>query len=241
MDSAESLSQTTDDTTTTIIVTTTNNLGGQSADIVLSGYHSDDLEIPRSEDPPKRPTRVRFRSRVRITSGLHRQRHESNSEQDCVSLTPASSISSSPSSSISAPLRTQAEGEPSKPGWGTLGQRVSILARAKADRRLNFHQLRGRIRELQPHRDITPGDNHGLLANEQTPLSSSSLHYSYLRGGIVDREVFNAVECEAEVLSSEIDLVFGPWPNRLFNHHWLWWHMEPLVCCRCLTESDEEG
>jgi len=237
MDSAESLSQTTDDTTTTIIVTTTSNLaypGPESADIVMSG-HSDDLEIPRSEDLPKRPTRVRFRSRVRITSGLHRHR---NSEQD---FTPPSSISSSPSSSISAPLRTQAEDEPSKPGWGTLGQRVSILARAKADRRLKFHQLREHIGELQSHRGITPGDNHGLLANEQTPLSRSFLHYSYLRGEIVDPEMFNSVESEAEVLSSEIDLVFGRWPNRLFNHHWLWWHMEPLVCCRCLTESDEEG
>jgi hypothetical protein len=219
MDSAGNLSQTTDDTTTAIVVPTTSNLaypGPESSDMVLSGHQCDEQEIPLSEDPPQRPTRVRFRSRVRITSGLHRYR---NSEQDCGSFTPASSISGSASSSISAPLRTQAEDEAGKPGWGTLGQRVSILARGKADRRLKFHRHRERIRELQSHRGIIPGDNDGLLANERTPLSGSSLPYSYLHGEIVNREMFNSVENEAEVLANEIDLVFGRWPNRLFNHH----------------------
>ncbi|KIM47991.1 hypothetical protein M413DRAFT_217359 [Hebeloma cylindrosporum] len=192
----------------------------------LSGSQPDELETALSEDPPKRPTRVRFRSRVRITSGLHQHRHKSNSEQDYTSatpLTPSSSLSGSPSSSISAPLRTQAEDEASKPGWGTLGQRVSILAQRNADRRLKLHQQREHLGALSSQH----GD--GLVANERTPLRGSS--------PMIDREIFDS---EAEMLSRDIDLVFGPWPNRLLNHQWWWWHIEPLVCCRCLTELDEE-
>ena len=181
-------------------------------DMVSSGYQSDELETPLSEDPPKRPPRVRFRSRVRITSGLHR--HKSNSEQNCASLTPSSSTSGSPSSSISAPLRTQAEDEASKPGWGTLGQRVSILAQRNADRRLKVRQRQESLAALTSQRGV-PGDNCGLVANERTPLTSSFLSSSYLHGEMIDPDV---VETEAEMFSREIDLVFGSWPNRLLNH-----------------------
>jgi len=184
-------------------------------DIVSSGYQSDELETPLSEDPPKRPTRVRFRSRVRITSGLHPHRHKSNSEQDrCASLTPSSSTSGSPSSSISAPLRTQAEDEASNPGWGTLGQRVSILAQRNADRRLKVHQRREYLAALTSQRGV-PGDTRGLVANERTPLTSSVLSSSYLHGEMIDPD---SIETEAEMFSREIDLVFGSWPNRLLNH-----------------------
>lgn len=176
-------------------------------DIVLSGYQSE-LETPLSEDPPKRPTRVRFRSRVRITSGLH---HKSYSEQNYASLTPSSSISGSRSSSISAPLRTQAEDEASKPGWGTLGQRVSILAQRNADRRFKFHQQRGHLGALPSQHG--PGDSGGLVANERTPLAGSSLPSSYVHGEMIDREIF-----DSETLSREVDLVFGSWPSRLLNH-----------------------
>jgi hypothetical protein len=177
---------------------------------VLSGYQAE-VETPMSEDPPKRPTRVHFRSRVRITSGLH---HKSNSEQDYASLTPSSSISGSRSSSISAPLRTQAEDEASKPGWGTLGQRVSILAQRNADRRFKLHQQREHLGAL-PSQHGVPGDSGGLVANERTPLAGSSLPSSYLHGEMIDREIFDS---EAEMLSREVDLVFGSWPSRLLNH-----------------------
>ena len=177
-------------------------------DMVLSGYQSE-LETPPSEDPPKRPTRVRFRSRVRITSGLH---HKSNSGQDYASLTPSSSISGSPSSSISAPLRTQAEDEASKPGWGTLGQRVSILAQRNADRRSKLHQQREHLGVLPSQHGVLADDSGGLVANERTPLAGSSLPSSYLHGEVIDRETFD------EALSREIDLVFGAWPSRLLNY-----------------------
>lgn len=174
-------------------------------DIVLNGYQSE-LETPLSEDPPKRPIRVRFRSRVRITSGLH---HKSNSGQDYASLTPSSSISGSPSSSISAPLRTQAEDEASKPGWGTLGQRVSILARRNAERRSKLHQQREHPGALPSQHGVLADD--GLVSNERTPLAGSSLPSSYL-GEVMDRETYD------EALSREIDLVFGSWPSRLLNY-----------------------
>jgi hypothetical protein len=177
-------------------------------DIVLSGYQSE-LETPLSEDPPKRPTRVRFRSRVRITSGLH---HKSNSGQDYASLTPSSSTSGSRSSSISAPLRTQAEDEASKPGWGTLGQRVSILAQRNADRRSKLHQQREHFGTLPSQHVVLADDGVGLVANERTPLVGSSLPSSRLRGEIIDRETYD------EALSREIDLVFGSWPSRLLNY-----------------------
>jgi hypothetical protein len=168
---------------------------------------------------------VRFRSRVRITSGLHQHRHKSNSEQDYASLSPSSSISRSSSSSTSAPLRTQAEDEASKPGWGTLGQRVSILAQRNADRRFKLHQQREHLGPLPSQHGVL-GDNGGLVANERTPLTGSSLSSPHIQGEMIDREIFNS---EAEFLSREIDLVFGSWPNRLLNHQVYFLSQESVV------------
>ena len=185
-------------------------------DMVFSGYQSDDeLETPLFEDPPKRPIRVRFRSQVRITSGLHQHRHKSYSEQDYASsLTPSSSISSSPSSSIYAPLHTPSEDEISKPGWGTLGQRVSILAQRNADQRFKLQQQREHLGALLSQHGV-PGDIHGIVANERTPLRGSSLSSPCLHGEMIGHEIFDS---ESEILSKELDLVFGPWPNRLLNY-----------------------
>lgn len=103
-------------------------------------YDDQDLDSVHSENVLERPNRVRFRSRVRITSGLNRHRHklepqhQNQSEIDYLAFSPASSVSGSPSSSISVPLRTHTDEQVGKPGWGTLGQRVSLFARGKIER-----------------------------------------------------------------------------------------------------------
>jgi len=72
--------------------------------------------------------RVRFRSRVRITSGLHRY-HTPNDSALSALVPGEASLSSSLSSSISAPLHTPGDDEENeRPGWGPLGQRVSLFA-----------------------------------------------------------------------------------------------------------------
>ncbi len=181
------------------------------------------------EGDPACPLRVRFRPRVRITSGLNRHRRQQGwltvgDQQD------SSSRPGSASSSISAPLRTRFDDEVGKPGWGTLGQRVSLLAKRKKS-------------ESESHAKI---NKHGTFSvvnhrtNERTPLLNSYLLYHDEEDGLVDR-------------------VFGPWPVRLLNHHvspiyadympylvyvyfqWWWWQMEPIFCYLCLDDSDEEG
>ncbi|KDR85214.1 hypothetical protein GALMADRAFT_260918 [Galerina marginata CBS 339.88] len=189
----------------------------------------DELHTPLSDDPPHNTARVRFRSRVRITSGLHRQRNKSASEQDYLTFSSSSSISGSPSSSISAPLRSRADDDIGKPGWGTLGQRVSILARA------NGHKKK--IRQQRPQAVLGKDVRDEVASNmsERTPLMTSTPHRH-------DDELDDVLMSEEESeLSREIELVFGPWPSRLLNHHWWWWKMEPVARCRCLDESDGDG
>ncbi|KAF9471304.1 hypothetical protein BDN70DRAFT_888283 [Pholiota conissans] len=208
-----------------------------------------DLGAPLSEDAPERPGRVRFRSRVRITSGLNRHRHKSSysehQESPHVSFSRSSSLSGSPSSSISAPLRNQAEDEVGKPGWGTLGQRVSILTQGNSHRRKQREQREQAQAQALLAKSVQlgislPSGRHQYGADERTPLITSSSPYLYVRH---NGEVTSSEESaeEAERFARDVDIVFGPWPARLWNHHWWWWHMEPILCCRCLTELDDEG
>lgn len=157
--------------------------------------------IPPEIDP-SHPLRVRFQPRVRITSGLNRCRRQQErltvgGQQDYYTFSTSSSRSTSASSSISAPLRTQFDDEFGKPGWGTLGQRVSLLARRKQN-----------IQESESHAKRM---NHGTVSgmkyrtNERTPLINSYLSYHD--------------EGNGSSPSKRIDQVFGPWPQRLLNHH----------------------
>ncbi|TFK40940.1 hypothetical protein BDQ12DRAFT_415408 [Crucibulum laeve] len=183
--------------------------------------------FPAEEDSelsvcPQRSSRVRFRSRVRITSGINRHKHKSPShfhhvDSDYFAFSRASSMSGSPSSSISAPLRSRMDDEIAKPGWGTLGQRVGLFARNSQQRKVN-----GRANSFRKYPAHLESD-----ANDQTPLMRSTTLRTY------ERE-------EETRLSREIDMVFGPWPSRLLNHHWWWWHLEPIICCRCVDDSDFE-
>lgn len=151
-------------------------------------------------DAPLRTGRVRFRSRVRITSGLNRRKQKSRSEHDYMTFSSSSSLSGSPSSSISAPLRTHEEDNVGKPGWGTLGQRVSMFVRANGQRTKPREQ-RGRASTMGKAQSCTNGSHR--VINERTPLTDGN-------GQAIDSE---------SNFSREIELVFGPWPKRLLNQH----------------------
>lgn len=213
------------------------------------------------DDPPERSSRVRFRDRVRITSGLNRHRHkESRSEHaDYIHLSRSSSRSGSRSSSISVPLRNEIEYADAKPGWGTLGQRVAIMAQHHAERKMERQQ---RDRELLA-KSIQLGTrfSRGEYGTERTPLIKSATYvqiYMPPNDTGCDSPIKTASERE-EYLAREIDIAFGTWPHRLWNHHvcllqilffqkltwalikqWWWWHIEPVMCCQCLTEFEDE-
>lgn len=167
-----------------------------------------DLLATTNADP--RPSRVRFRSRVRITSGFshHRQRSDSGS---C-----------SPSSSISAPLRSQPHDSTNT--WGTLGQRVGLLALQK--------KIMGssKTRRMQTQGLIVPTIN----VNEHTPLRNSFNQLPYVeREGVQDGDILDE-DSDDERLSQELNDVFGKFPGRLLNPHWWYWQLEPIICC-CFT------
>jgi len=158
---------------------------------------TEDLVPP--EGNPVSPLHVRFRPRVRITSGLNRHRHQ----QAWLTVGDGQDSSSRPgsaSSSISAPLRTRIDDEIGKPGWGTLGERVSLLAKRKRS-----------IQEVRENESRATIDKYGTFSvvnhgtNERTPLLNSYLLY--------------CDEDDGASLSKLVDRVFGPWPVRLLNHH----------------------
>lgn len=168
--------------------------------------------------------RVHFRSRVRITAGMRRRRLSDGLPSG------ASSISGSPCSSISAPLRS-ANAASSK-GWGPLGQRVSILASQNYASEPSSPTGRRKNR----HRSNPPEPYHSPV-NEHTPLLLPPCRYSYARGYNEDYAVDEDVGRQRERV---IDETFGKWPGRLLNRHWWWWHLESFVCCLCVDCSDVE-
>jgi len=179
---------------------------------------------------PPSPTRVRFRSRVRITSGVRHHHHRRNLPRDAPSFSADSSLSSSPCSSISAPLRSPITDANSKPGWGTLGQRVGLLANRQA-------AGKGRERKRTRHNRSAEQHSNSAPHNERTPLIRSSTRHDYVGG---EDEYSDSNQDEEAQLSRNIDLVFGKWPRRLLNRHWWWWQFEPIVRCSCI-DSDTEN
>lgn len=159
----------------------------------------------REEDPaqPLRPTHVRFRSRVRITSGFRRYRRQSSLHHQTAidhdlftSSSPGSSLSSDSSSapsSVSAPLR--AGGEPGKSGWGVLGHRIRFLSHNNSQRQKS---RKGR-RETK----------HMIIANERTPLTLSPAHPSYLDPHTIEYDSLVHEDSEELRVSQRI------WPRRL--------------------------
>ncbi|KIM84746.1 hypothetical protein PILCRDRAFT_818354 [Piloderma croceum F 1598] len=157
-----------------------------------------------------RPSRVRFRSRVRITSGFSHHRRKSDV---------GSSRSGSASSSISAPLRSYSDGSTNT--WGTLGQRVGLLALQR--------KIMGSPEAQQRQKgQVAPSG----YVDERTPLRNSFNHSSYVEG-VQDGNIFDE-DSDDERLSRDVDEVFGKFPGRLLNHHWWYWQLEPIICCHYL-------
>ena len=221
----------------------------------------DDQELDSPHSIPERQNRVRFRSRVRIASGLNRHRHSLHGV-DYLSpdYSPESSVSGSPSSSISVPLRTHTDEQVGKPGWGTLGQRVSLFAKGQMERSRRREQREQRERlglgASSFRKGVERGRREDLVIpyyaqiTEETPLLLSSARNGSCSG--------MTREDEASQFAREIDMAFGPWPGRLGNHHvsfipvitlnpltrflqWWWWQVESIICCRCVSDFDDEG
>ena len=156
-----------------------------SSVIVLEDDPHVDFGAPRdgsadssADREPERRTlpRVRFRSRVRITSGLRRSRHASDSVAHGAS--PASSASDSPSSSISAPLRWQAD---ENDAWGPLGRRLSAYAHQNGWQKRVPSALRGSLRSSTTTRQQPTAK---AKMNERTPLLRAGRHVAYVDAGL---------------------------------------------------------
>ena len=193
--------------------------------------------------------KVHFRSRVRITSGLHSSSRPRN--YDGTGRHPATddgvgtantSASGSPSSSISAPLRYQAD---ENNVLGPLGKRINSLA-------LTRNKRNGQLRRA----------GVGSSVSERTPFLRASEYgpvpnYTHQRR---DRSRAGS-ESEDEDLASglkrEEDIMFGRWPWRVFNRHASaitqvsgrgsdhlsvqWWAYQcgPVICC-CPADGFED-
>jgi hypothetical protein len=141
---------------------------------------------------------VRFRSRVRITSGIHAHRESKSQGPFDDELDVGSSLSSSPSSSISAPLRLRRDSDDNA-AWAPLGRRVGLLSSE---------------RQRKKQRSLGMPDEQGVRVNERTPLVGSPLTPN---SRIEDP--YDSDEEEESLYAQEIDKTFGPLPGRLLNHH----------------------
>lgn len=192
--------------------------------------------------------KVHFRSRVRITSGLpsgSRSRNQGrkghNSTFDNGIDTANTSASGSPSSSISAPLRYQAD---ENNILGPLGKRISSLGQTRNKKNGQLRRAVGSsVSERTPF--IRPSE-HGPIPD----YTCSRQERSWLGGESED-------ENSANGLKREEDVMFGRWPWRIFNRHasgiahatrsvllpsfvqWWMYQCEPIFCC-CLDERCED-
>ncbi|KAM5542181.1 hypothetical protein V8D89_004054 [Ganoderma adspersum] len=186
--------------------------------------------------------RVRFRSRVRITSGVHRHRHSVSATGGS---TPGSTTSDSPSSSISAPLRYQAD---ENAAWGPIGKRLSSYAASGGWQKRTQPQVRVQRYDGQPNgvRGEATRGRGGLRGargySERTPLLRPPAGRG-VHSEDEDEDSQGMSEEErtmrASALRREEEAVFGKWPWRIFNRHWWWWHVEPVFCC-CADDEYED-
>ena len=204
--------------------------------VIIVGDASDaDREHDEHEHERTGP-RVRFRSRVRITSGLHRHRHAHSHSHSVGGSTPGSTTSESPSSSISAPLRYQADDDAA---WGPIGKRLSAYASSGAwPRRMHGHgqghgqaQVRTPIGGEQTYRQGGGAQGYGTMTRsgmrtaraqgERTPLLRPHLRHTYSESEDEDGPAMREEEraLRAAALRREEEAVFGRWPWRIFNRH----------------------
>ncbi|KAJ3995906.1 hypothetical protein F5050DRAFT_1808249 [Lentinula boryana] len=225
------------------------------------------VEPPLSTAPMAIPTKrsIRFRSRVRITSGVHRKHH---SQDRTVPLRPngllspsegdtaVSSCSTSPSSSISAPIRFREDEATVSPKWGPLGQRVRLFVsqqrekakQAQANRETHERETRRRYLLVYGTDASTARDFVGLPEHEherEPLLGSPRTRSRKTPTSFGDDDDLDLYEVEAERdyqarLNHEIDVIFGKWPGRLLNRHWWWWQIKPIVCCSYVEDWETE-
>ena len=162
--------------------------------------------VVQQKDSLRPNARVRFRSRVRITSGIGRHRGRSGSDD----IGRSSSRSASPSSSISAPLRSPADNATN--AWGTLGQRVGLLG---------LQRKLVRNAQAQRRQKIKQGLGPASLPNERTPLISPQAlqQGEYIEGDVMSENDLLDEDSDDERLAQEVDHIFGTFPSRLLNRH----------------------
>jgi len=192
------------------------------------GLHESGLDAKISTPKKRNSPLIRFRSRVRITSGVApRERTATGCGEKG-----SSSGSGSPAPSIYAPLRSESDNEQGR--WGSLGRRVNTSSTSKStQRRSRKTTERGRKKQTYSKCDAECDE----AANERTPLMGRTLQPTL--------ELRNMVQNDDDVDEGtrqlrEIDVIFGGWPERLLNRYWWWWWLEPTLCCHCLDESDAE-
>lgn len=201
---------------------------------------------------PSRPRTIRFHSRVRIASGIHhtsshsRQQSASDrnwsgdkddvaQEEPHPSSSDFSSRSGSPSSSISAPLRSRSRTGSEEEGrgstWAPLGRRIRLLASGRNHARRNAAS-----QDTNGNSDSTT--NGDTERTHLLPRNRSRRSYVEGEGVQPGDDNFCDDEFRQDLNPEEVDSVFGKWPTRLTNRHWWWWQLEP-VCC-CFLTSDHE-
>jgi hypothetical protein len=180
--------------------------------------HADHVQVEAQDEEPiltgpdRTGPHVRFRSRVRISAGIGRRFRLS----DGLSSN-ASSISGSPSSSISAPLRTHYTGNN---GWGPLGSRVKLSASQGEDANGGKGDSSGR------------GDGNARRrcarsswmfldadADEHTHLLTYATGYSYVGNRYAHDCHHDDAERGRWWRERLVDEAFGKWPGRLLNRH----------------------
>jgi hypothetical protein len=200
---------------------------------------------PDLDGSPSRRRTVRFRSRVRITSGVRSVSHSSS----CGSV----------SSSISVPLRGPNDAHVST----SVAPLSDMLPSEPANARLSSVSSPRRASLDRHGKQRSPVSPRSLPVDERTPFASagpSGSRRSYTEQNEDDVEEDNDAELDrlrAASRKSEEQVMFGKWPWRLLNRHvcvrqlfvcvahhgtrkqWWWWKFEPIVCC--CSQLDEES
>lgn len=199
---------------------------------LIERHATDNTEFDENNVPPSltRTTSIRFRSRVRIASGLnHFRQGRTNilrSTEGDFCYTPSPSRSVSASSSISAPLRSRTDDEADRPGWGPLGRRVSMLAKKnRTKKRFEFNKddqswtppQSDRVNGSTTSRDCEETTEASPLLMTPSCRGSGSTSCRRRQGGRC-----YCVECglpsPKKLSPGEVDEVFGKWPNWMLNY-----------------------
>jgi len=213
--------------------TVLDNEGGDCGSDLNGRHATDNTGLDESTVPPSltRITRIRFRSRVRITSGLSRLRQGRTNTLPSTDIdtgyfcyTPSSS--GSRSSSISAPLRSRTDDEAGRPGWGPLGRRVSMLAKK--------NRMKKRFKLSKDDQPWTPPQSNKVNGSEASwdrgeATEASPLLVSHPHRGSGSRSCRRrqggrccCIECglssHKKPSPDEVDEVFSKWPSRMLNY-----------------------